>query len=65
MITTDQVYQLLMVIINIHNLQNRESCKTIANYLANISLLMYLTISAKLHILMITRQTQWKTVLKK
>ena len=48
-----------------HNLQNRKSCKVIVRCLAEISQLMHLTISAKLHMLMITRQTQRETVLKK
>ena len=47
-----------MVIIFVHDLQNRKSCKVILCYLAEISQLMHLTISAKLHILTKTRQTQ-------
>ena len=41
-----------MVIIFIHNLQNREPCKVTVRYLAEISQLMYMMISAKLHMLM-------------
>ena len=72
MISVDRVFhtsanlrQLFMVIIFIHNLKNSKSCKVIVLYLAAISQLMHLTNLAKLHILMITRQTQRKTVLKK
>ena len=54
-----------MVKIFIHHLQNRKSCKIIVRYLAKISQLMHLTISAKLHILMKTHQTQREHVLKK
>ena len=50
-----------MVILFIHNLQNSKSRKVIVRYLAEISQLMHLTISSKLHILMITRQTQRET----
>ena len=51
-----------MVIIFIHNLQNRKPCKVIVRYLAEISQLMHLMISAKLQMLMITCQTQRETV---
>ena len=47
-----------MVITFIHDLQNRKSCKVIVRYMAKISQLMHFTISAKLHKLMKTRQTQ-------
>ena len=47
-----------MVIIFVHDLQNRKSSKVILWYLSEISQLMHLTISAKLHILTKTRQTQ-------
>ena len=53
-----------MVIIFIHNLQNRKSCKVIVRYMAKISQLMHFTISAKLHKLMKTRQTQWEPMLE-
>ena len=48
----------------IHGLQNGKSCKVIVCYLAKISQLMHLTISAKLHILIKTRQTQQGPVLE-
>ena len=51
-----------MVIIFIHNLQNRKPCKVVVRYLAEISQLMHLMISAKLQMLMITCQTQRETV---
>ena len=53
-----------MVIIFVHDLQYGKSCKVIVLYLANISQLMYLTISSKLHILMKTRRTQQEPVLE-
>ena len=53
-----------MVIIFGHDLQYGKSCKVIVLYLANISQLMYLTISSKLHILMKTRRTQQEPVLE-
>ena len=54
-----------MVIIFLHTLQNRKTCKVIVRYLAEISQVTHLTISAKLHMLMITRQIQRETMLKK
>ena len=48
--------KLFMVIIFIHNLQNKKSCKSSCVIWLK---LMYLTISAKLYIPMITRQMQW------
>ena len=53
-----------MVIIFIHDFQNKKLCKATVRYLAKISQLMYLTISAKLHTLMNTRQRQREPVLK-
>ena len=53
-----------MVIIFIHDLQNRKSSKVIVRCLAKISQLMHLTISAKLHTLMKTRQPQREPVLE-
>ena len=53
-----------MVIIFIHDLQNRISSKVIVRCLAKISQLMYLTISAKLHTLTKTRQLQREPVLE-
>ena len=54
-----------MVIIFIHNLQNGKSCKVIVHYLAEISQLKHLTISAKQHMVITTCQAQQETVLKK
>ena len=56
---------MFMVIIFKHNLQNGKLFKVIVRYLAEISQLIHLTISFKLHMLMITCQTQLETVSKK
>ena len=40
-------------------------CNVIVRYLAEISQLMHLTISSRLHMLMITCQTQCESALKK
>ena len=57
--------ELFIVIIFIQDLQNRKSCKVIKIYLAEMSQLMHLTNSAKLHMLVITYQMQREPVLKK
>ena len=51
-----------MVIIFIHNLQNGKSCKVIVHYLAEISQLKHLTISAKQHMVITTGDCVKKTL---
>ena len=51
---------MFVVIVFIHNLQNRKSYIAIGCYLGEISQSMRCTISAKLHMMKITRQTQLK-----
>ena len=48
--TSPNLHQMIMVIILIKDLRNTKTCKVIVRYLAEISQLMLLTISGKLHI---------------
>ena len=56
--------KLFRVTIFTQNLQNKKSYKVIVRYLAEIFQLIHLTVSAELHMLMITRQMQRETVFK-
>ena len=63
--TSANLHWMFVVIVFIHNLQNRKSYIAIGCYLGEIPQSMRFTISAKLHMLKITRQTQLKTLVEK
>ena len=63
--TSNNLRQLLITITFIHNLKNKKARVVIVRYLAEVFQLMHLKVSAKVHMLIATRQMQRETVLRK